>query len=71
MSKTYSSGDAFHDKVVAPSHHNTKTIAVEKYLYHPFRTFNHTSDSDLPEDTQEALLIIRPFILIVTAFCLD
>ena len=37
MSKTYSSGDAFHDKVVAPSHHNTKTIAVEKYLLPPIQ----------------------------------
>ena len=48
-----------------------KQSLLKNAFYHPFRTFNHTSDSDLPEDTQEALLIIRPVILIVTAFCLD
>ena len=37
MSKTYSSGYASYDKVVAPSRHNTKTIAVEKYLLPPIQ----------------------------------
>ena len=54
-----------------PTTTRKQSLLKNTFYYHPFRTFNHTSDSDLPEDTQEALLIIRPFILIVTAFCLD
>lgn len=39
MPKKYSSGDASHDKIITPFHHNTKTSLLKNTFHYPSRTF--------------------------------